>query len=85
MSRKLRRVWMEKKIWEMEIEDASPDVEYPDFSKMSLAMVEHRYDEWFGEGSARRLGELCSFNFDPMTGFETQNVKVLDKSMTPVV
>ncbi len=70
---------MEKKIWEMEIEDQSPDVEYPDFSKMSLAMVERLYDEWYGEGSAKRLGELCTFNFDPMTGFEKQNTQILDR------
>lgn len=73
---------MERKIWEMEIEDTSPDVEYPDFSKMSLAMVERLYDEWYGEGSARRLGELCEFDFNPMT---TQNAKILDRGTAPVV
>ncbi len=82
MSRKMRRVWMEKKILEMEAEDLSPDVDLPDFGSMSLAMVEKLYDEWFGEGSASRLGELCAFNFDPMT---TQNTKILDKGITPVV
>ena len=82
MSRKMRRVWMEKKILEIESEETSPDVEMPDFSQMSLAMIERYYDEWFGEGSARRLGELCAFEFDPMT---TQNAKILDKGTTPVV
>lgn len=82
MSRKMRRVWMEKKILEMEAEDLSPDVELPDFGSMSLAMVEKLYDEWFGEGAAQHLGKLCEFNFDPLT---TQNVKVLDKGTSPVV
>jgi hypothetical protein len=66
MSRKMRRVWMEKRIMEMEIEETSPDVEFPDFSQMSLAMVERYYDQWFGEGSAARLGKMCEFQFDPL-------------------
>jgi hypothetical protein len=57
---------MEKRIMEMEIEDTSPDVEFPDFSKMSLAMVEKYYDQWFGDGSAARLGKMCEFVFDPL-------------------
>jgi len=73
MSRKMRRVWMEKRIMEMEIEDTSPDVEFPDFSRMSLAMVERYYDEWFGEGSAARLGKMCEFQFDPLVAPKQQS------------
>jgi hypothetical protein len=75
MSRKMRRVWMEKRIMEMEIEETSPDVEFPNFGKMSLAMVERYYDEWFGEGSAARLGKMCEFQFDPLVAPKQHEVR----------
>lgn len=64
ISNKMRRVLMEKRIWEMEIEDRSPDVEYPNLSAMTMQQLEIYYDEWFGKGASKRFGQLCLFEFN---------------------
>lgn len=78
MSNKMRRIWMEKRIYEMEAEETSPDVEIPDLSSWTLPKVEAYYDEWFGEGASKRFGQLCLFEFNPLT-------KGIDKPVAPVV
>lgn len=78
MSNKMRRIWMEKRIYEMEAEDGSLDVEIPDLSKKTMPQLEAYYDAWFGEGSSKRFGQLCLFEFDPLT-------KGIDKPVAPVV
>jgi len=67
MSRKLRRVHMEKRILEMELEEYSPDVDLPDLARMPMPELEAYYDEWFGPGAAKRLDIMCGFQFDPLT------------------
>ena len=78
MSNKMRRVWMEKRIYEIEAEDGSLDVEIPNLSGWTLPRVEAYYDAWFGEGASKRFGQLCLFEFDPLT-------KGIDKPVSPVV
>ncbi len=78
ISQKMRRALMERRIYEMEAEDLSPDVEVPDLSKKTMTQLEAYYDAWFGIGASKRFGQLCLFEYNPMT-------KGIDKPVAPVV
>lgn len=78
ISQKMRRILMERRIYEIEAEDQSPEVEIPDLSKKTMIQLEAYYDEWFGPGASKRFGQLCLFEYDPMT-------KGIDKPMVSVV
>ena len=78
ISNKMRRALMERRIYEMEAEDQSPDVQVPDLSRMTMFKLEAYYDEWFGPGASKRFGQLCLFEYNPMT-------KPIDKPVAPVV
>lgn len=78
ISNKMRRALMERRIYEMEAEDPSPDVEVPDLSRKTMPQLEAYYDAWFGIGASKKFGQLCLFEYDPMT-------KGIDKPMVPVV